>query len=195
MDFYSVLLMIKHKLILASGSPRRQQLLREAGFVFEVRTKATDESYPQSIDPIAVAKYIAQKKMDAFAHIGEGELVITADTVVKLDRTILGKPEDRDEAIGMLTEMSGRTHEVITGVCLKNSEKQLLFDALTKVTFRALAESEIKYYVDEWQPFDKAGAYGIQEWIGMVGIERIEGSYFNVVGLPVHQVYEHLISF
>lgn len=182
-------------LILASKSPRRQQLLRDAGFDFEVLTKDIDESFPDSLETTEVAKYIAEKKAEAFANEIDKNIVITSDTVVIYGDKVLGKPADRDEAVEMLTLMSGDSHLVISAVCIANKDKRVVFDDTTKVYFKELTQSEIEHYVDYCQPFDKAGAYGIQEWIGMIGITKIEGSYFNVVGLPVQKVYEALRQF
>lgn len=182
-------------LILASKSPRRQQLLREAGFEFKVVTKDIDESYPEYLVTAEVAKFIAKKKSEAFKEEVRKNIVITSDTVVIQGEQVLGKPKDRDEAIEMLTLMSGDSHLVISGVCISHQSKQVIFDDITKVFFKELTLTEIEYYVDTYKPYDKAGAYGIQEWIGMIGITKIEGSYFNVVGLPVQQVYEALMQF
>ena len=170
-------------------------MLREAGFQFRVETRDTDESYPADLEAAEVAAYIARKKAAAFEQIPDRHILITADTVVKVDKNVLGKPANRDEAFDMIRLMSARSHEVITGVTLKSSTKEITFSHTTKVYFRALSDQEIYYYIDEYQPFDKAGAYGIQEWLGMVGITRIEGSYFNVVGLPIHALHEALHTF
>lgn len=182
-------------LILASKSPRRQQLLKDAGFDFKVITRDIDESYPNTLETKEVARFIAEKKADAFKDITEDNIVITSDTVVIQGDKVLGKPADRNEAVAMLTMMSGSSHLVISGVCIAHKEQRVVFDDTTKVHFKALTVSEIEYYVDNFKPYDKAGAYGIQEWIGMVGITKIEGSYFNVVGLPVQKVYEALNQF
>lgn len=181
-------------LILASNSPRRQELLRKAGFDFEVRAKEVDESYPEETPPEDVAKYLALKKASVYDDIKD-EIVITADTIVKLNDQILGKPENYEDARRMLAALSGTAHEVITGVCIKNNDKEVVLDDITRVYFKKLSDEEIDYYITNYKPYDKAGAYGIQEWIGMMGIEKIEGSYFNVVGLPVHKVYEALLNF
>lgn len=141
-----------------------------------------------------VASYLAKKKADYFKPSIADEIVVTADTVVILDETILNKPADRQEAIAMLTNLSGKTHTVITGVCVLSREKELIFDDHTQVTFKSLSREEIEFYVDVFKPFDKAGAYGAQDWIGMVAVQRIEGSYFNVMGLPIHRVYQELVN-
>ena len=179
-------------LILASKSPRRQALLKAAGFHFIVKSRNTDETYPPDLRPEAVATYIAIRKAQAMKDQISDEIVLAADTVVRTGRKILGKPGDKDQAREMLSMLSGRAHQVTTGVCLLTKDQQIAFDETTEVHFRALTSHEIDYYIDNYQPFDKAGAYGIQEWIGMVAVEKIVGSYFNVVGLPVHAVYHHL---
>jgi len=182
-------------LILASKSPRRQQLLRDAGFDFEVLTKDIDESYPDALDTTEVAKFIAERKSEAFAKEVDENIVITSDTVVIYGDKVLGKPADRGEAIEMIRMMSGDSHLVISAVCIAHKDKRVVFDDTTRVYFKELTQSEIEHYVDTYKPYDKAGAYGIQEWIGMIGITKIEGSYFNVVGLPVQKVYEALGQF
>ncbi|HNP17077.1 MAG TPA: Maf family nucleotide pyrophosphatase [Fulvivirga sp.] len=181
-----------HPLILASKSPRRQQLLSEAGFKFVVKSVEVDESYPIELDPKEVAKYLAEKKAKASQQELTNELLIAADTVVIVDNQLLGKPITHHDAKRMLRLMSGRTHLVITGVAIASNSKLVSFDDTTEVTFKVLTDDEIDHYINEYKPFDKAGAYGIQEWIGMIGIVKIEGSFFNVVGLPVHKVYEEL---
>ena len=182
------------KIILASNSPRRRELLAGLDLDFEVKViKGIDESYPETMAPEKVAQYIAAKKADAYVPtIHEDELVITADTVVIVDNDILGKPHDESEAKAMLRRISGRSHQVVTGVCLVTKDKRREFSVSTDVTFRSLSESEIDYYVSHYRPFDKAGAYGIQEWIGYVGVTGLNGSYFNVMGLPVQRIYSEL---
>lgn len=182
-------------LILASNSPRRQELLRAAGYSFKVKTRPVDESYPSDLPPREVASFLAKKKAEAYLPHLEDEVVITADTVVKLGDELLGKPGNTTEAIKMLNKLSGTDHEVITGVCVADKNMQIAFEDVTRVFFRSLNSREIEYYVEQYQPFDKAGAYGIQEWIGMVGIKKITGSYFNVVGLPVAKLYDVLLNF
>ncbi len=178
-------------LTLASSSPRRRQLLEEAGFRVRVIANRADESYPATMDPARVAEYLARKKADQLSGMGD-ELVLTADTIVKVDNDILGKPANYDEGVKLLQRLSGRSHEVITGVCIRKGDKMISFDDLTRVYFKALSTAEIDYYLSGFSPYDKAGGYGIQEWLGMVAVERIEGSYFTVVGLPVHKVYQAL---
>lgn len=182
----------KHPLILASSSPRRQYLMREAGYNFRVEKPDVDESFPNELPVDQVAKYLASKKAEYFRSQIHHEVVLTADTVVILDNTILNKPADKPEAIDMLSRLSGRTHIVMTGVCILSAEKEESFDDTTEVTFKKLSRAEIEYYLDTCKPFDKAGSYGAQDWVGMVAIEKIVGSYFNVMGLPMHKVYTHL---
>ena len=186
-----------YKIILASKSPRRQQLLKEMGIEFEVRTKSVDESFPNDLKKEQVALYLCEKKANAFLgeELNEMELLITADTIVCLGNEILNKPADRGHAIQMIEKLSGKKHEVITGICLRSAEKRKSFFVSTDVYFKKLSRKEIEYYVDNYKPYDKAGSYGIQEWIGYVGIEKIEGSYFNVVGLPTARLYEELKKF
>lgn len=186
----------KHKIILASQSPRRQQLLAGLELEFEIRTKDTDESYSSALQREEVALYLAEKKADAFIpELKENEILITADTTVYIDGEILNKPQDRNEAIDMLTKLSGKTHTVITGVCLASCLKKFVFHGETEVTFTALEQKEIEHYIDNYSPFDKAGSYGAQDFIGYIGIEKMNGSYYNVMGLPLHLVYQHLKSF
>ncbi len=189
--------MIKNKkLILGSKSPRRKELLEGLGIPFTIRTKDTDESFPSSTLPFDVPLFIANKKAKALTEeAAMDEIILCADTVVIINNTILGKPTNENEAINMLQLLSGKTHDVITGVVIASKEKTITFDVATKVTFKTLDTEEIKHYVVNYKPFDKAGAYGIQEWIGFIGVTTITGSYFNVVGLPTHEVYEALKSF
>ncbi len=184
----------KYKVILASNSPRRKELLSGLGIDYEVRTLPdVDESYPESLQGADIPLYISQEKADAYrALLQPGELMITADTIVWLDGRVLGKPKDREDALQMLRDMSGRTHEVFTGVCITTTDWQRSFAAQTEVRFAQLTEEEITYYVDRYQPMDKAGSYGVQEWIGFIGVENISGSYFNIMGLPVQRLYREL---
>ena len=185
---------LKYKLILASNSPRRKELLAGLGVPFEVRVlQDIDEHYPENLPVNEVARYIAKEKADAYRRIvAADELIITADTVVIVGDEILGKPVDEADAVRMLKLLSGRTHQVTTGVCLLTAEKERCFDVTTDVTFKTLTDEEIHYYVNRYRPFDKAGAYGIQEWIGYVGVTGLRGSYFNVMGLPVQRLYTEL---
>lgn len=184
------------KLILGSKSPRRKELLSLLGFSFEVRTKETDESFPETLNCSEVALYVAEKKVTAlFSDLTEDEVLICSDTIVVIDNQILGKPIDQADAIKMLEKLSGREHSVITGVVISSLEKRVSFSVTTKVFFNTLSREEILYYIDNFKPFDKAGSYGIQEWIGYAAIQSIEGSYNNVVGLPTHEVYQALKQF
>lgn len=186
----------KYKVILASKSPRRKELLAGLGVDYEVRTLPdVDESYPETLQGADIPLYIAKEKADAYvAMMQPGELMITADTIVWLDGKVLGKPRDREDALQMLRTMSGRTHEVFTGVCITTTDWQRSFTAQTEVRFATLSEEEIAYYVDNFQPMDKAGAYGVQEWIGFIGVENISGSYYNIMGLPVQKLYRELLK-
>jgi septum formation protein len=184
------------KIILASRSPRRQQLLLELGLKFDVVVKEYTEAYPEGLDGEKIARYIAHAKAESFINeISDNEIVITADTIVWCKDQVLGKPVNRADAIRILKEISGNTHEVITGVSLLSRKKELTFSESTKVTFEVLSQDEIDYYIDEYKPYDKAGAYGIQEWIGIIACSHIDGSYFNVVGLPVQRLYKELQKF
>ena len=187
----------KYHLILASNSPRRKELMQGLGIPFEVRLIPNiDESFPEDLSPAEVPCYIARKKADAyFLSIKKNELIITADTVVVLDNQIIEKPSDREDAIRILSMLSGRTHEVITSVVMTSVEKQVEFSVHSFVDFAVLEEEEILHYVDTFQPYDKAGAYGIQEWIGYIGVQGIRGSFYNVMGLPVQRLYQELKRF
>ncbi len=186
-----------YKILLASQSPRRQELLAGLDIDFEVFVKKNiDESFPNNLEPTKVAEYISKKKADAYQKdLREDLLIITADTVVIQDKNILGKPEDKEEAIRMLKNLSGKSHQVITGVTLTTKTQQHSFSSNTDVCFITLSNEEIDYYIEKYKPYDKAGSYGIQEWIGYIGINHISGSYFNVMGLPVQQLYQALKSF
>jgi septum formation protein len=179
-------------LILASGSPRRQHLLRELGLDFQVILRPVAEDIPAGKSPVEVAEHLAWHKSEAYADLIQDHIVLTSDTIVSLKGQLLEKPQDRTDAIRMLKALSGNVNQVISGVCIRYQGQIQLFHASTFVTFRTLEEWEIEHYVDHFKPYDKAGAYGIQEWIGMVGISKIEGDYYNVVGLPVGMVWEAL---
>jgi septum formation protein len=185
---------IERSIILASSSPRRQYLMKEAGFDFVVRKPDVEETFPAEMPVREVAVYLAEKKANFFKNDLADKIVVTADTVVILGDRILNKPETRDEAIAMLGDLSGNTHTVITGVCIMSLEKMISFQDHTDVTFKKLSSNEIAFYVDNYRPYDKAGAYGAQDWIGMVGVHHINGSYFNVMGLPIHLVYQELMN-
>jgi septum formation protein len=184
------------KLILASNSPRRRQLLSDLGLAYEVRLREVAEDFPPHLVRGEVAEFLARHKASAYLpDLAPDELVITADTIVCLDDDVLNKPADAAEAVAMLTRLQGRAHEVFTGVCLRSGDgREVVFSDQTTVHFRPLSRTEIEHYVAHYQPFDKAGAYGAQDWIGMVAITRIEGSYFNVMGLPVHRVWRELVA-
>ena len=186
--------MDKYKYVLASNSPRRKELLAGLGLDFEVRIiKDIDESYPASLPASEVAQYIAEKKAAAYKPtLQPDELIITADTVVIVGDDILGKPKDEADAVRMLREISGRTHQVTTGVSLLTATQQRSFSVTTDVAFKELTDEEIQHYVTQYRPFDKAGGYGIQEWIGYIGVTGLHGSYYNVMGLPVQRIYTEL---
>lgn len=186
---------LQRPIILGSTSPRRQFLMKEAGYVFRIESPTHDEKFPHHMPAEMVPRYLAEEKAKAFLGKITNEIVITADTVVILGDRILNKPVDRADAIRMISQLAGKTHKVITAVCLLSSDKQDLFDDTTRVTFRKLNQQEIEYYIDSCQPYDKAGSYGAQDWLGMVGIEKITGSYFTVMGMPMHKVYTHLQDF
>jgi septum formation protein len=191
------MVMERHRIILASNSPRRKELLAGIGIDFEVRVlQGIDESYPADLPIQDTAEYISRKKAAAYREqLADDELVITADTIVVLDDEVMGKPADEQEASSMLHKLSCRTHQVITGVTLTTKERQQSFSVLTDVTFKQLSDEEIDYYITHYHPMDKAGAYGIQEWIGYIGVTGLSGSYFNVMGLPVQRIYEALKTY
>jgi septum formation protein len=186
----------KFDIVLASKSPRRQQLLNDLGLNFRVESMDIPEEFPEGLGMSEIPVYLAELKASVFAHqLTENQLIITADTIVWLEGKVLNKPADYAEGFKMLRDLSGKKHQVITGVCLFSALKKISFSVSTDVWFKELNDQEIHYYLEHYQPYDKAGAYGIQEWIGYIGITRIEGSFFNVMGLPVQQVYEYLLSF
>jgi septum formation protein len=183
------------KIILASKSPRRQFILTEAGIDFDVKPVHVLEN-DFGVFPIdEVAQHLAEKKAKQFPYLKENEIVLAADTTVIVNDTVLGKPVDHKEAVQMLNSLSGKTHHVTTGVCIKDKHQEISFSDTTFVSFKPLTDREIEYYIKNFEPFDKAGAYGVQEWIGMIGVTKIEGSYFTVMGLPMHKVYEALLKF
>lgn len=192
--------MLKEKLkdyniVLASGSPRRQQFFRELGIDFEVRLKPIEETFPKDLKAAEITDYLAELKAAAFEkELQNNDILITSDTIVWHNNKAMGKPQDPAQALEMIKSLSGKTHQVITSVCFKILDETTTVNSVTKVSFGNLSEEEINYYINEYRPFDKAGAYGIQEWIGLIGIDHIEGSYFNVVGLPTHLVYETLLK-
>lgn len=185
-----------HTVILASASPRRKQLLTSLDISFEVSAKDTPEDFPEDMPVLEVPTLLAQRKAQAFwEEINSQTLVIAADTIVAIENQILNKPSNALQAQDMLRRLSGKMHEVFTGVCLMTRQKTVVFSDLTKVYFKDLTDEEIHYYIERYKPYDKAGGYGAQEWLGMVAIQSIEGSYFNVMGLPVHRLYEQLLLF
>jgi septum formation protein len=184
------------KIILASGSPRRQELFKELNVDFTIEVKEIDEVYPSTLKAAEITNYLALQKAKAFEkNLNENDIVITSDTIVWLNNKALEKPKSKEQAIEMLQELSNVTHKVITSVCLKSKYKEKIFFDTTMVSFKKLSLDEIHFYVEKYKPFDKAGAYGIQEWIGFIGVTKLEGSYFNVMGLPVHKLYEELLKF
>lgn len=188
---------MKFNLILASRSPRRQMLLQGLDLDFQVIAKNFKEDYPKNMKAEEVPEYLSRKKAEAYANYLEKEknIILTADTIVVLDDEIIHKPKNESEAIQMLQKLSGQEHTVITGVCLTSAKKQKSFSSKSKVHFRNISNEDIEYYVNKYQPYDKAGAYGIQEWIGYIAINHIEGSFYNVMGLPTQQLYEELLAF
>ena len=186
---------LKHKnIILASASPRRQELFKELGLDFSIQVKTVEEIYPSALKSAEITNYLAELKAAAFTDLAENDIVITSDTIVWLNNKAIEKPKDKQHAIEMLQELSGTGHQVITSICIKTRTSQKVFYDETMVYFKPLSMEEITYYVEKYKPFDKAGAYGIQEWIGFIGVTKIEGSYFNVMGLPVHKLYEELMK-
>ncbi len=185
---------LNKKIILASKSPRRKNLLQQAGFNIEIKTKEVEENYPEDMPSAQVAPYLAEKKAMACADFlsAETDILLAADSVVILDNVIYGKPVDYDDAFQILKNLSGKKHEVITGVCLLSTQKKKVFAGLSKVYFRPLSDDEIHYYIKTCKPYDKAGAYAIQEWIGLCKIAKIEGTYTNIMGLPMEDVYREL---
>ena len=185
-----------YRLILASQSPRRKELLEKLGYSFTQRSKEVDESYPKDMEIEKVASYLSEKKASAYqSDLKVDELLITSDTIVCVDNLILGKASDKVEAKKMLKRLSGKTHHVITGVTLTNPAKQSTFSVKTKVEMKVFSDKELEYYINNFQPFDKAGAYGIQEWIGFIGVKNLNGSFYNVMGLPLKELYEEIIKF
>ncbi|MCO4821363.1 MAG: septum formation protein Maf [Flavobacteriaceae bacterium] len=185
----------KYNIILASGSPRRQQFFKDLGLDFEIRLKPVVEDYPDRLTHFEISNYLAELKSLPFEKdLTENDILITSDTIVWHNNKAIGKPYSEDDAFKMITSLSNQTHEVITSVCLKTLHSQKTIHAVTKVTFKALSDEEIWYYIKNFNPMDKAGGYGIQEWFGYIAVTKIEGSFFNVMGLPVHMLYESLIE-
>lgn len=188
---------LKNKqIILASSSPRRQELLKGMDIDFLIKLKNVEENYPSNLKEEEITNFLANLKANAFENdLNENELLITADTIVWHNNKALEKPKNKQQAIEMLTNLSGTSHKVISSVCIKNTKHQKTFFDVTNVYFKNFTKNEIEYYVTNYKPFDKAGAYGIQEWLGFIGVTKIEGSYFNVMGLPIHKLYDELIKF
>ena len=186
----------KINIILASGSPRRQQFFKEMDLHYTIRLKEIEEIYPEHLQAEEITNFLAELKASAFENeLEENDVLVTSDTIVWLNGKALGKPKDYDDAFKMLQQLANQTHEVITSVCLKSIVKTDIFHCVTKVTFANLSDEAIKYYLDNYQPFDKAGSYGIQDWIGLIGISKIEGSYTNVVGLPTEMLFQKLMNY
>ena len=186
----------KINIILASGSPRRQQFFKEMDLHYTIRLKEIEEIYPEHLQAEEITNFLAELKASAFENeLKENDVLVTSDTIVWLNGKALGKPKDYNDAFKMLQQLANQTHEVITSVCLKSIYKTEVFHCVTKVTFANLSDEAIKYYLDNYKPFDKAGSYGIQDWIGLVGISKIEGSYTNVVGLPTEMLFQKLMNY
>ena len=184
-----------YNIILASGSPRRQEFLKTLGVNFKIQLKPVEEVYPEHLKHSEISDYLSVLKAEPFLkELNKKDLLITSDTIVWHNNKALGKPKNKQEAFDMILSMSGKTHEVITSVCFSSTDKQQVINAITKVTFKDFSDEEIWYYINHYNPFDKAGAYGIQEWIGQIGVTNLEGSYFNVMGFPIHLVYKTLIN-
>lgn len=189
--------LLKRKIILASASPRRQFLLKDLGLNIEIKTKEVEEIYPDNLTGKDIVLYLAELKANVFLddEIGTDTILIAADTIVCLDDEVLTKPANYEDAFKIISSLSGKKHEVISGVCLRSVQKKISFYATTEVYFKNLSEEEIHHYIQHYKPYDKAGAYGIQEWIGYIGIEKISGSFYNVMGLPIQRLYEELLKF
>ena len=183
-----------YNVILASGSPRRQQFFKQLDLDFTIQIKEVVETFPKNLKGVAIADFLANLKSQAFTNLAKNDLLITSDTIVWLNDKALGKPKNKQEAYSMLKELSGQKHEVITSISIKNHNFQKIINDTTVVYFKEISDKEITYYIDNYQPFDKAGAYGIQEWLGFIAIYKMEGSYFNVAGLPVHKLYSELMN-
>jgi septum formation protein len=183
-----------HTIILASSSPRRQQFFRELDLDFIIQIKEVEEIYPKELEGTEITDFLADLKSKPFTNLSKNDLLITSDTIVWLHDKALGKPKNKDEAFTMLKELSGKKHEVITSISIKSVAFQKIINDITTVYFKEITDEEINYYVKNYKPFDKAGAYGIQEWLGFIAIHKMEGSYFNVVGLPIHKLYKELMD-
>lgn len=183
-----------HNVILASGSPRRQQFFKELDLDFTIDLKPVDEVFPEEYQGAEITDHLARLKAAAFSNLKEKDILVTSDTIVWFNGVALNKPEDRDEAHAMISALSGNSHEVITSVAFTTVSDQIIINDTTTVTFKELTEEEINYYIDNFQPYDKAGGYGIQEWFGYIAVTSLQGSYFNVMGMPLHKVYETLMQ-
>ena len=189
-------LLQQYNIILGSASPRRKELLSDIGIEFSIQTTDKEEEYPSTLKEERIAEFLAQQKSEFLSDNQKNtDLLITADTIVSYESEVLNKPQNKEQAFNILNKLSGNTHKVITGVCIKSKKKKVIFSATTMVTFRKLSPKEIEHYINNFNPFDKAGGYGIQDWIGKIGIQRIDGSYSNVVGLPTKELYEQLKLF
>ncbi len=185
----------KYSIILASGSPRRQKFLRDLEIDFTIKLREIEEIYPANLKGVEITDYLAELKSSSYDDLKKNEILITSDTIVWLENKAIGKPKDRNDAIKILMQLSGKKHEVMTSICLKTIDSIKIVNDITQVYFKVLTQEEVEYYVDNFKPYDKAGAYGIQDWIGYIGVEKIEGSFFNVMGLPVHKLYTELLKF
>ena len=183
-----------YNVILASGSPRRQQFFKELDLEFNIQIKEIEEKFPKHLKGAEITDFLANLKSQAFTNLTEKDLLITSDTIVWLENKALGKPKNKQEAYTMLKELSGKKHEVITSISIRNNNFQKIINDTTVVYFKEISDKEITYYINNYNPYDKAGAYGIQEWIGFIAIDKMEGSYFNVVGLPVHKLFKELMN-
>ena len=189
-------LLQQYNIILGSASPRRKELLSDIGIEFSIQTTDKEEEYPSTLKEERIAEFLAQQKSEFLSENQKNtDLLITADTIVSYESEVLNKPQNKEQAFNILNKLSGNTHKVITGVCIKSIKKEVIFSVTTMVTFRKLSPKEIEHYINNFNPFDKAGGYGIQDWIGKIGIQRIDGSYSNVVGLPTKELYEQLKLF
>ena len=189
-------LLQQYNVILGSASPRRKELLSDIGIEFSIQTTDKEEEYPSTLKEERIAEFLAQQKSEFLSENQKNtDLLITADTIVSYESEVLNKPQNKEQAFNILNKLSGNTHKVITGVCIKSIKKEVIFSATTMVTFRKLSHKEIEHYINNFNPFDKAGSYGIQDWIGKIGIQKIDGSYSNVVGLPTKELYEQLKLF
>lgn len=185
----------QYNIILASGSPRRQQFLKDLNLDFTIQLKEVEEIYPPQLIGLEITDYLAELKSSVFTNLNKKDILITSDTIVWMNNKAIGKPKDKREAFNIFKELSGQKHQVFTSICLKTTEEIRIINDTTDVYFKDLSDDEINYYLDNFQPYDKAGGYGIQDWIGLIGVKKIDGSYFNVMGLPVHKLYTELLKF